>query len=100
MESKIVFVDRIESAGISGGVVRLNFTVEAPDQVREAGKEPVHVPQLQVVLPMMGFGQSFRLLDDLVKQVRAANNAAPAATGDASEAGAQSDNAGHAGTQK
>ncbi|MFN7204676.1 MAG: hypothetical protein ACK5U5_03230 [Burkholderiales bacterium] len=79
MENKIVFVDRIESAGISAGVVRLNFSTEIPQQVREAGKEPEHTLELQLVLPIVGFAQSFRLLENLVQQVRAANNPAAAA---------------------
>jgi hypothetical protein len=79
VENKIVFVDRIESAGISAGVVRLNFSTEIPQQVREAGKEPEHTLELQLVLPIVGFAQSFRLLENLVQQVRAANNPAAAA---------------------
>ncbi len=79
MENKIVFVDRIESAGISAGVVRLNFSTEIPQQAREAGKEPEHSLELQLVLPIVGFAQSFRLLENLVQQVRAANNPAAAA---------------------
>lgn len=78
--NKVIFADRIESAGISGGVVRLNFSVEDAEQIREKGKDPKHNFEVQLVLPLGGFGQSYRLLENLVQQVRAANAAqAPAA---------------------
>jgi hypothetical protein len=72
-KQQLIFADRLESAGVSGGVVRLNFSVEVPGVARTNADEVQFEHSTQVVMPLAGFGLSFQVLENLVRQVKEGN---------------------------
>jgi len=70
---QLIFADRLESAGVSGGVVRLNFSVEVPGVARTSADEVQYEHSTQVVMPLAGFDLSFKVLQNLVRQVKEGN---------------------------
>jgi hypothetical protein len=72
-KQQLIFADRLESAGVSGGVVRLNFSVEVPGVAPTSPDEVKYEHSTQVVMPLAGFGLSFQVLENLVRQVKEGN---------------------------
>ena len=72
-KQQLIFADRLESAGVSGGVVRLNFSVEVPGVAPTNPEDVKYEHSTQVVMPLAGFGLSFQVLENLVRQVKEGN---------------------------